>query len=399
MIKAGVGCSKKQNTAAAAEEACRLALSRAGIGQADFALVFATPHHSAHYAEIGSLVLETTGAAHVAGCSGVGVLSGDEEIEIGPGMVVMAVDSDTLSGYTFMFQELTKRNRAVGRSIGQFIHEVNKGEQLLVLFPDPFSHQVSSLLTSVQEEYPEPIPIIGGCASEDPYKQVSYQFNEKSTASGSVSGIYLTGDFIHAIGISQACHPVSGPLIVTKAEGSKIFELRGRPAMELLSPLLKEPVAKRQPQALKNIMLGFTVDPSGTELASGKYIVRNITGVDPAEGSILTTDPIYEGQPLSFVVPDKKRARQEFEELVTDLAFSVPTGPPRFGLYFNCVERGNALYHSMNVDIQIIRKYFNDMPLIGFSTFGEIAPINGINTIHTYSGILALVSEPLEESL
>lgn len=396
MIRAGVGCSKKESTADAAREAAALALSKAGVKEADFALIFATPHHGGDYAAITGMVSETTGASHVAGCSALGVLSDDEEIEIGPGIVVLAVRSDTVSGYSFHFQELAKRHSAAGHAIGQFVHDIGKGQGLLALFPDPFSHQVAGLLGSVQDECPTLVPIIGGCASEDVNKQVTYQFTEKATASGSVSGIYLKGDFVHTIAISQACHPVSGPLIVTRSEGNRILELRGRPALEQLTLLLQEPLTEAEPRTLDHIMIGFCVDPSDTELASGTYVVRNITGVDPADGSIGTTDPIAEGQPLAFVVRDKKRAREEFEELTANLAASLAVTPPRFALYLNSVERGNALYHAMNVDSQIIRKHFSDLPLIGFSTFGEMAPINGINSIHTYSGILVLVSDPPE---
>ena len=99
---------------------------------------------------------------------------------------------------------------------------------------------------------------------------------------------------------------------------------------------------------------------------------------------------------MSFVIRDPMRAEKEFDEMLDSLSQSLTVNPPSFGLYVNCAGRGSSLYHTQNVDTQLIRKYFGEMPLIGFSSFGEFAPIHGINCLHSFSGILVLVSDPME---
>jgi small ligand-binding sensory domain FIST len=289
-----------------------------------------------------------------------------------------------------------EKNLTIGRSMGELVRRFRKGSELMVLFPDPYSFESSSLFNTIREECHSSLTLTGGCASNEVNSKQTYQFSEKDVASNSISGIYLTGDFTHTIGITQACHPVSGPLIVTRADENVIHELRGRPALEYLTQLIKEPDPKRFSEVLEYLMIGLPVDPSGTELESGKYIVRHITGVDPSNSSIIINDEITPGQPLTFVMRDRKRALQEFEELLDEIAQSQASNPPRFGLYFNCAGRGNSLYQSPNTDIQLIQKYLGEMPLIGFFTFGEIAPINQQNYLHTFSGILTLISDPEE---
>jgi small ligand-binding sensory domain FIST len=396
MIEVGVGISRAEETLDAADEASRLAVSRAGITRADFALVFATPHHSSQYTRMIQKVKEVTGAVHVSGCSSIGVLTNQEEIEDGPGIAVMAVQSDTLSGYSFLYHDLLKKNLTIGRSMGELVRQFRKGSELMVLFPDPYSFESSSLFNTIQEECHSSLTLIGGCASNEVNSNQTYQFSDKDVASNAISGLYLTGDFTHSVGITQSCHPVSGPLIVTRAQGKVIHELRGRPALEYLTQLIKEPDPERFSEVLEYLMIGLPVDPSDTELESGKYIVRHITGVDPSDNSIITNDEIAPGQPLTFVMRDRKRALQEFEELLDEIAQSHLSNPPRFGLYFDCAGRGISLYQSPNTDITLIRKYFGDMPLIGFFTFGEIAPINQQNYLHTFSGILTLISDPVD---
>ncbi len=394
MIQVGVGCSTEDNTMEAAAEASRLAMASAGIVRADFALVFATPDHKDACQSLIDTVRETTGAAHIAGCSGLGVQTHQDEIDRGPGIGVMAVDSDVLHGYTFLFRDLLMREETVGHAIGEFTRELNRGVDLLTLLPNHGSFHAAHLVTSIEEESTGPVTIIGGCASGGDEQNPPVQFSEKGVGTGAVSGLYLTGEFTHASGICQTCHPVSGPLIVTKADGNRVVELRGRPPLEHLSQIIKGPVSHIIAHAVDHIKLGLTADPASTELQSGNYVVRPITEVRGADGSLSTNETIQEGQPLSFVVIDPKKAALEFEEMVQDLAFSLTESPPRFGLYFNSASRRELLARSMNKDIQLIRKHFPEMPLLGLSSFGELGPIRGINTFHTLSGILTLVSDP-----
>jgi small ligand-binding sensory domain FIST len=393
MIQVGVGCSTEDNTMEAAAEASRLAMASAGIVRADFALVFTTPHQRDDYTGLIETVRETTGAPHLSGCSGAGVQTHQDEVDRGPGIAVMAVDSDVLHGYTFLFRDLSAREETVGHAIGEFTRELNRGADLLTLLPDHGSFHAARLLTSIEEESTGPITIIGGCASGRDYENPPVQFSEKGASSDAVSGLYLTGEFMHTSGICQTCHPVSGPLIVTKAEGNRVLELRGRPPMEHLAQIIKGPVSNVISHAVDFIKLGLTADPASTELRSGNYVVRPITEVSGTDGSLSTNEPILEGQPLSFVVVDPKKALAEFEEMVQALSFSLTERPPRFGFYFNSASRRELFARSMNKDIQIIRQYFPEMPLLGLSSVGELASIRGINTFHTLSGILTLVSD------
>ena len=91
MIKAGAGCSTKENSVEAAREAAFQAMELGELNKADWALVFSTFPHRAKYREILTKVSEVTQTGSIAGCSAVGVLSNSSEIEGEPGVVVLAV--------------------------------------------------------------------------------------------------------------------------------------------------------------------------------------------------------------------------------------------------------------------------------------------------------------------
>jgi small ligand-binding sensory domain FIST len=208
----------------------------------------------------------------------------------------------------------------------------------------------------------------------------------------------LSGDFRHTIAFSQACQPVGDPMVVTKARGNTIFELGGRPAHTVFCDLFQEPVDWEDffQTAVSLIFLGLPVDITQTRLERGKYLVRNIIGLDPVKGSITVAAPIVEGQVVSFTLRDPRRARQDMERTLKELKDLVKQHadqPPAFGLYFDCCGRGTSLYGKAGVDLALLKRYFGEIPLIGFFTYAEIAPIQKMNYLHNYTGVLVLISE------
>ncbi len=396
MISVGVGYSKKEDTLTGIREASRLALSGIQNPQSEFALLFVTPHHTKAVPAAVQTLREITGAVQVAGCSGSGVLTHQEEIEDGPGIAVMTLHSDRISGHSFFFRNITDRNGIAARTIDDWTRKYKKQEEVLLLFPDAATGNDPTLLNARREGNSPACPILGGYASGKSGAGESVQFNERDQAPGSLSGLYLTGEFSCSIGISQAFHPVTGPLIVTRSDKNRIRELRGRPPAEHLSQLIQKPLFSNLSKTLERVKIGFPADPSGTELEPGEYVVCEITGVDPSDGSLLTTREIEEGRPLFFMIRDALRSGREFQECLRQIAASLASNPPRFGLYFTSSVRGISLYGSKNVEIGLIRRYFGPLPLIGFFTRNELAPINGLNVTLTGSSTLALISDSLD---
>src|SRR5690348_1617146 len=84
---AGVGVSQRREGTAAAEEAVGEALG-AIAGPAQAVLLFSTVHHDPRSILAGAL--RVAGEAPVVGGQGTGVLTGEQEIEEGPGVAAMA---------------------------------------------------------------------------------------------------------------------------------------------------------------------------------------------------------------------------------------------------------------------------------------------------------------------
>lgn len=390
MIRAGVGHSARPAAAEAATEAAVNALGGGSSGDCDLAMVFATVHYASEYSELIETVLKTTGARDLVGCSGVGVLTGDTEIEGNPGLVVLAVKADRMKITPILSRSLRGRSYEVGGEIGEEVASSRTGRDLLVLMPDAYNVIPTELLRGIEEKVK--VPIVGAGPSEDGTRGITYQLSAAGAENNSVVGVLLSGPIDVSLGISQGCQPISPPSVVTRAEGNMIHEIGGRPAFEVFLELLKGPLAHDLRRAVSTVFLGLAVDRAQTTLEPGEYRVRSIVGINRDRGILAVSDQVEEGDLVVFTLRDATKAREDLDRMLSRRAAS-PVKGPAFGFYFNCAARGQHFYGIPNIDTAYIRKHFGELPLAGFFGSFELAPMRGVNHLHTYTGVLALISE------
>jgi small ligand-binding sensory domain FIST len=82
-------------------------------------------------------------------------------------------------------------------------------------------------------------------------------------------------------------------------------------------------------------------------------------------------------------------AERDISRMVNTIAGQL-SGPPDFGIYFDCAARGKGLYGRPDVDVQAIHRRIGEFPLIGMFGGFELATALGIPQVYTYTGVLAL---------
>ncbi len=386
MISAGVGFSLQEDAEVAGREAARQALERCGAPPKAL-VVFATPAHGTEYPSLLREIRQTAGTDKIVGCSAVGVIAEKREIDVKPAVAVLAIAGDSLFTQPFLCSNLYGRSEAVGREIGEAASKQG-GKNLVAVFPDTFTFHPSEFLRGIREEGNP--PVVGGGASEDGRFQRTFQFEGESVDTDAVSGIILSGALRYELGVTQACRPVGESLLVTRAEGRTICELSGRPAVEALRERLKGELGEALRDHGGQLFLAYPGCPERSELSRGEYLVRNVAGINEEEGTITSGDEIAEGQIVAFAVRDGNHARTDLIEMLAQQKVRQ-TAPPAFAFYFNCCGRGRGLYGDSDVDSRLINNALGDFPLIGFSSFCELAPIGPTNLLHNYSGVLTLI--------
>jgi len=392
MIRAGVGQSQQQSTGQAVEAAARQALAHAGISRADLAMIFFTADHAGHQRELVTAVIRTVGTDCVVGSSAAGVLTGEGEIEGSGGIAVLVIAGEEIIGRPFIFQPLKGNETNLGASFGEFLAKTQEQNSLMVLLPDTYNGNPQPLLRSMASNAGFH-PVIGAGSTENGAAGATFQLCGDKLASNSIAGAYLSGAFDAHIDITQGCQPISEPMMITKAEGNLIHEINDHPAIEVFAKLLKGPLAEDLRRALMVLFVGLPADRQENSVAAGKYLVRNIIGLDPEKGILGVAEEVSAGEAMIFAMRDGQRARDDLAQMLYRQVEMLGGKKPAFGLYFNCCARGSSLYGLPGIDSAYIAQALGDFPLIGMFGGYELAPLGQTNHLFAYTGVLALITE------
>jgi small ligand-binding sensory domain FIST len=389
MVRAGVGYSIALNPKTAAAEATSAAMRSAGLLRAQGAMCFATTAYGAAYPMILRAVAAEAKTREVAGCSSLGVIAGEQEIETGHGLAVVVVGGEEISARRFFVPGLRGRGAEVAAEVARAVRPALGRSNLLCLFADTYNTEPDAILPVLGRELPG-VTITGGGASEDGSIGETFQFCGDVVSNNSVSGMLLAGDFDLTITSTLACAPIGSMHRVTACRDNVILELDGRPAYEAFAAAAG-PLAGESRRALTFVFLAVPLNADAQRLERGQYLVRNIVGTSKEHGALAVAHQPSPGDRIGFVLRDAERARGDLKQTLEDLRASLK-GPPALGLYFDCVSRGAGLYNIPGHDSAYIRRYLGEFPLGGFFTGFEIGPSAGSTRVLQYTGVLALIS-------
>jgi small ligand-binding sensory domain FIST len=328
----------------------------------------------------------------VAGASGAGVLTGAGEIEGDHGVAVMVFATEQFFARPFLFEPLRGNEANLGETFGGFLAKAQDEKSLMLLFPDTYNGNAQSLLQAIQARAGFH-PIAGAGASENGAAGATYQLCGDKLATNALAGMYISGALDTHIDITQGCQPITQPMTITKAENNLIHEIDHRPALEVFAKLLKGPLAEDLRRALTVLFVGLPADRGENSVAAGKYLVRNIIGLDPDKGIVAVADQVSEGQSMIFALRDGQRARDDLQEMLQRQLARLNGKQPALGFYFNCCARGSSLYGIPGIDAAYIKQVLGDFPLIGMFGGYELAPLGRTNHLFAYTGVLVLVTE------
>jgi small ligand-binding sensory domain FIST len=387
MIHAAVGVSSHTNTARAALDAAQQVLQQLGENTPDWCVVFVTDEHLEFLESMQQSLTQALGTPYVVGCSVAGVLAAGEEIEAGPALGVLAVHSDQLRATPFLFRDTGDHGLTAATRLGQRMAGSRNSGDLLVVWPDPYHVRPDRLLTGLDAILPG-LPVVGGAASGRT-DGTTIQFCGTESAAAGISGLRLGGDFNHVVAVTHGCAPLTQPLRATQVHENLILELDGRPAFDVLKEHAPKHLMQDLSSAVHHLFVGL-LPPGASE---DDYLIRNIVTADPDTGVVAISDRVGEGQQLVLALRESGAARRDIARVLDRVRSEMTDRQYRFGLYFNCLARGQALYQEAGVDAAEIRRAFPDVPILGFFCNAEIGPLKGENQLFTYTGVLVLVGE------
>lgn len=225
------------------------------------------------------------------------------------------------------------------------------------------------------------VSFAGGAAADSLNFKETYVFSNDQTSADAVSLCLIASRSPIIITVKHGHQPISPPLKVTKAKDNILYELEGRPALDVWKDFLRDRFKAKgiDIDKLSDLEISTKVllqHEAGLMTGTDEYKIRFPASCNP-DGSFNFVCSILEGSVMKIM--DSKVGDQiESARHAAELAIQATQGKKMAGaLIFDCVCRAMILQDQFKKAIQAGHDALGDLPFIGFETYGEIAMEKG----------------------
>lgn len=392
----GVGFSNHRDPREAGRLAARQALDNAGISTPDFVFLFGTVGYRQE--ALVQAVRKATGNAPLSGCSGEGVILEGASHETNFGAVVCVVKSDEVRFTNAAAKGMGKDPEGMGQQLGEALGLAEAKDVLtLISLADGLTLNFDAMLRGLMRrcDSPHRIPVVGGTASDDWSFKATYQYyNDQVLQDGAVATL-LQGHCKVATSAKHGCVPVGEELVVTRAESNRILEIDGRRALDVIDEYL---TVEEQGRDWKktNVYLAIGIRAPETMRHYDDYLIRFMPMRDDASGSVYVPTEIAVGTRFFMTRRDHDKIQQGNLRLAEEIKLGLGGSKPRFLLQIECIGRGQVIFNDTEKQ-KLMREMQRNVggesaPWFGVYTYGEFAPVGGINSFHNYSLIVTAIA-------
>jgi small ligand-binding sensory domain FIST len=363
---------------------------------ADLGLVFISSAFTSEYSRLLPLLSEQLAVPVLIGCSGGGVIGTSQwgqtqELEAEPALSLTVAHLPGVNVKAF---------RVVADDLPDLDSPPNAWQNLIdvrplskpqfILLSSSFSSGIDDLLKGLDFAYPGSVTVGGQASGASMGGRTTLFYNNRLYYDGTI-GVALSGNIVLETIVAQGCRPIGKPHQVTKGDRNIILSLDEQVPLIVLRDLISSLSEQERMLAQNSLSVGMAMNEFKQDLHPGDFLIRSILGVDPSAGAIAITDYIRPGQRLQFHLRDAQASAEDLEFLLMRYQEQrVPEASAYGALMFACVARGEGLYGKPNVDSQLFRRYFNNIPLTGFFCNGEIGPVGGSTFLHNYTSVFGI---------
>jgi small ligand-binding sensory domain FIST len=306
---------------------------------------------------------------------------------------------------------LDRGERDTGRRLGRELAGAGaSGSPLLLLFYDsirtpptatapPVMNASRPLVEGVAEGLPGCPPVAGAGLMGDYAFSATSQFCGDAVRSQHAVGALLPSGIRTCLQVMHGCTPMDGvPHVLTRLDGVVLHEIDGRPAAERIDELYGSRDWRSQ-RPVHRLTLGVRQGGGPFQLPDEDgWVNRLITGVMPDGKAVGLFEPdLEEGIEVLFMLRDPmlmmESARAGSAAAVARMRGAG--GRPGFALYVDCAGRAAAASstpaeEAAEVQAVMVRE---GIPLLGFYSGVEVAPVGGGSRGLDWTGVLLLVGE------
>jgi hypothetical protein len=306
--------------------------------------------------------------SHLVGCSTSGEIFGDCIHDGTLAVAVAQLERSRVATATAAVSSAAD-SFAAGAAIAQALTADDL--RAVLIMSDGLNVNGSELVRGLNSVLRQDIVVTGGLAGDRDRFQRTWVLAGGAPQSGAVAAVGLYGDDVLVTHGSRGGWDRFGPMrTVTKSNGNVLFELDGKPALDLYKTYLGE-LAAGLPATALLFPLALRSDTQDTKL-----LVRTILSVDETRKSLTFAGDIPQGSCAQLM-------RANFERLIEGAAEAAAVASPKqvqpdrdvLSIAISCVGRRLILGQRSEEEITAA---IEAMPIgtkqVGFYSYGEISP-------------------------
>ncbi len=314
-------------------------------------------------------LMERFPGAHVLGCSTAGEIVGDTVVD------------HTLSGAIVHFEQALLRSMSVsvaqpgdsfcsGRSIGEQLQLASKDLRAVIVLSDGLHVNGSELVRGLNQALTADVVVTGGLAADADRFGSTWVFADGEFQEGKVAAVGLYGDVRVGHG-SVGGWDIFGPVrTVTSSTDNVLYELDGRPALELYKDYLGVRAVELPGSALL-FPLAIQNDSRSEEAT-----VRTVLAVNEQTDSLTFAGDIPQGARVQLMRANFDRLIDGAQSAAAAAGHLAPSTGPLLSLAISCVGRRLVLGQRAEEELEAaISTLPRDASQVGFYSYGELSPL------------------------
>ena len=384
MFRAVVGQTEGTDTRKASRvilEQCKAQLN--GFGPTA-GILFAADHFD-HRLALGEIAASFPGL-ELSGCTSSGEISSAMGFSQ-DSLCLMLFASDTISMASGIGLNLfAAPEKAVRQAVDDAQSRLDGDPSICLIFPGMLSGGIETVLSVAHEALGSKCKLFGGVPGAHEFHAGKiFQFSRENVYSDAVSIILFAGPVKVASAICNSWEPVGYRSVIEGVDGNRVKRIGGRTALQFFRDAFG-PYAVPLPE----MPLAIFDD-------NDRYYLRSALSFDENDESVEYATPIPEGQKIQLTEATP-------ENIITDLSDSLgglvedigSDWSPQAAFLFSCASRRWIMGLRTSEELALLTRILPaNIPMAGFYTFGEIAPIaeNKTPKLHNCTLVTVLLGE------
>jgi hypothetical protein len=344
--------------------------------------VFSTEWHDPE-ALLGA-VKRVAGKGKVVGCSAVGAIT-DGRVRT-RGVSIGTLSGEELRVATCLHPGLQEDPRRTGRWSGSELLSSGIDSGLVLALPDGSVTSLYGMTRGLYERMGPDFAYVGGATGCNLRPVRTAQFTEQGVATRAVAAAVVSGVSV-GTAIGHGWRTQGTLMVVTRAEGNRVYELDGRSAFDVYS------------EQLGGIPVnGFgeygMAHPLGFPDVHGNYLIRDPLALNDDKSIDFVSD-VPSGGVANVMGADMPSLIEAARGAAQKAAGQV--NRPRFALLFDCVSRRLLMGKQFGEELRAVNEVLAGIPVLGMLTFGEIGSYADAPLFHNKTIAVAVLGEEMAQ--